>query len=76
MIHVGLNEIVKREECIAGQIKSESCEKYKLISSHTARRTFATVNILRGHKYTEIRRATGHKSESGFEKYICYGIDY
>ena len=27
-------------------------------------------------EYTEIRRATGHKSESGFEKYICYGIDY
>lgn len=76
MIHVGFNEIIKREEKIAGTIKSEYCEKYKLISSHTARRTFATVNVLRGYKYTDIRRATGHKSESGFEKYICYGIDY
>lgn len=76
MIHVGLNDIVKREERIAGTIKSEYCEKYKLVSSHTARRTFATVNVLRGHRYVDIRRATGHKSESGFEKYICYGIDY
>lgn len=76
MIHVGLNDIVKREERIAGTIKSEYYEKYKLVSLHTARRTFATVNVLRGHRYTDIRRATDYKSESGFEKYICYGIDY
>ena len=37
-----------------------------------ARRTFATNNVLRGLKTSEIRRATGHKSESAFEKYICY----
>lgn len=36
----------------------------------------ATVNVLRGHRYVDIRRATDHKSESGFEKYICYGVDY
>jgi TonB-linked SusC/RagA family outer membrane protein len=46
--------------------------KWKLIGSHTARRTFSTNNVLRGLKTSEIRRATGHKSESSFEKYICY----
>lgn len=47
-------------------------EKYKLITLRTARRTFATINVLRGFRISEIRRATGHKSEGAFEKYICY----
>lgn len=70
--YVGLNETIKRETKVNGYIQTKTYPKWKLIGSHTARRTFATVNVLRGYRIAEIRRATGHKSETAFEKYICY----
>lgn len=70
--YIGFNELVKQETKVNGHIDIKYVPKWKLIGSHTARRTFATNNILRGLKTSEIRRATGHKSESSFEKYICY----
>ena len=54
-------------------IKNETSNIYS--TNDFARRTFAANNILRGLKASEIRRATGHKSESSFEKYICYFDD-
>ena len=73
--YVGFNELIKQEVKINGHIEVKYVPKWKLVGSHTARRTFATNNILRGLKTSEIRRATGHKSESAFEKYICYFDD-
>ena len=70
--YIGFKELIKRETKINGHIEVKYEPKWKLIGSHTARRTFATNNILRGFKSSEVRRATGHKSESSFEKYICY----
>lgn len=70
--YIGFNELIKRETKINGHIEVTHTPKWKLIGSHTARRTFATNNVIRGLKPSEIRRATGHKSESSFEKYICY----
>lgn len=72
LCYVGFKELIKRETKINGHIEVKYEEKWKLIGSHTARRTFATHNIMRGIKTSDIRRATGHKSESAFEKYICY----
>ena len=73
--YIGFNELIKRETKVNGNVEMHYEPKWKVISSHTARRTFATNNILRGLKTSEIRRATGHKSESSFEKYICYFDD-
>lgn len=70
-----MNEEVKIDTKIQGEIRSEFIPKWKLIGSHTSRRTFATVNIIKGIKESEVRRATGHKSESSFERYICYSSD-
>lgn len=70
--YVGFSDQIKRETKINGHIEVKYEPKWKLIGSHTARRTFATINVLRGLKTSDIRRATGHKSESSFEKYICY----
>jgi integrase len=70
--YVGFKELIKRETKVNGVVEVTYEPKWKLISSHTARRTFATNNLVRGLKTSEIRRATGHKSESAFEKYICY----
>ena len=70
--YIGFKELIKSETKINGRIEVSYEPKWKLVGSHTARRTFATNNVLRGFKNAEIRRATGHKSESAFERYICY----
>lgn len=69
---VGFTEEIKRECKIAGLIKTERIPKYKLIGSHTGRRTFITINLLRGIPLHEIMRASGHTSYSSFQKYWCY----
>ena len=43
-----------------------------VISSHSARRSFATINTLRNIPRSKILRATGHSSEKAFVRYICY----
>ncbi|MEA5459861.1 tyrosine-type recombinase/integrase [Arcicella sp. LKC2W] len=48
----------------------EIVPKYKLVSSHTARRTFITQSILRGIPIPIIQKITGHKDLRSFERYI------
>jgi integrase len=45
-------------------------KKYDLISTHTARRSFATNLYLSGFPAMEIRKITGHKTELAFLRYI------
>lgn len=65
-------EEIKYQRKVNGLIETITTEKYKMISSHTCRRTFATINILRGIPEAEIRRGTGHSSGTSFERYVCY----
>ena len=67
-----ITEEIKRECKVAGMIHTERIPKYKLIGSHTGRRTFITINLLRGIPLHEIMRASGHTSYSAFQKYWCY----
>lgn len=54
-----------------GDIKTrESQPKHKLISAHTARRSFATNAFLAGVPTIQIMKLTGHKTEKVFMKYI------
>lgn len=69
---IGFTEEVKREIKINGVIHTEYTPKYKMIGSHTARRTFITINVLRGIPLHEIMRASGHTSYSSFQRYLCY----
>lgn len=57
---------------INGIITRETKHRYQLISSHSARRSFATINTLRNIPRNKILRATGHSSEKAFNRYICY----
>lgn len=57
---------------INGVITRETKQRYQLISSHSARRSFATINTLRNIPRSKILRATGHSSEKAFNRYICY----
>ena len=49
---------------------AETKPKYGLVTSHTARRSFATNAYLAGLPPISIMKITGHKTESSFMKYI------
>lgn len=68
-------EEIKYERKVNSIVETISTPKWKMISSHTCRRTFATINVLRGYSEAEIRRGTGHSSGTSFERYICYNED-
>ncbi len=48
----------------------ETFPKYELISSHTGRRTYITLSLIKNIPTNMIMRTTGHKSEKSFQKYI------
>ncbi|MFN8256038.1 MAG: tyrosine-type recombinase/integrase [Bacteroidales bacterium] len=59
---------------ISGKEKKESVKKkHELVSTHTGRRTFVTINYKRGLKPLDIMKITGHKSYATFMKY--YRLD-
>ena len=54
-----------------GAMKIETTiEKYKLVTTHTARRSFATNLFLSGFPAISIMKITGHRTEKSFMKYI------
>ena len=55
---------------IGGRKISKTFKKYELISTHTARRSFATNLYLQGFPAISIMKITGHRSEKNFMKYI------
>ena len=66
----GINEITYKDTYKAGKPISIRMKKYKRISSHTARRSFATNMHKRGFPNYYIMKITGHKKESDFLNYI------
>ena len=72
--HIGEDflEEIHIDNKINGVITRETKFRYQLISSHSARRSFATINTLRNVPRNKILRATGHSSEKAFVRYICY----
>jgi hypothetical protein len=68
-------EDVHIDNKVNGVIIRETKKRYQLISSHSARRSFATINTLRNIPRSKILRATGHSAEKAFNRYICYDDD-
>lgn len=66
----GLTELVEIETTKGGTPKKEMVEKYKLIHTHTARRTGATLMYLSGVDVYDIMKVTGHTSPAMLKKYI------
>jgi integrase len=70
------NKYIK-EACKTAEMKETgrlsdnmSLELWECISSHTARRSFATNLYLEGYPVIEIMKITGHRTEKSFLKYI------
>lgn len=66
----GLNQKIEVNEYRAGQHSSKTVEKWELISTHTARRSFATNAFKRGMAVSDIMKFTGHTTVASFMKYI------
>ena len=65
----GLDEIITFPRTEGGKRKEYSLPKYEMITSHTARRSFASNLYLRGVPTQFIRAITGHRTERSFNKY-------
>ena len=66
----GITELVKVEQTKGSLSVKKSEPKYKLVSAHTARRSFATNAFLADIPAISIMEITGHKTESSFMRYI------
>ena len=65
----GLTERVCFEKVENGKIKQVVKEKWEIIASHTARRTFISNMIAFKEQQSSIMKMTGHKTCSSFTKY-------
>ena len=70
MKDIGFDDIVRIEERVNGKLVINNFPKWKLISSHTARRTAVTVNVLRGHNIHTLKKCSGHTDLRMFDNYV------
>lgn len=66
----GLNELVEITSTKGGKVTLHRIPKWKLIQTHTARRTGATLMYLSGMDVYDICKITGHSSVKTLERYI------
>ena len=66
----GFTNIVIRERFYGSKKVVEEIPRYKLISSHTARRTFITISGLKNVPKQVIKQATGIKEDRTLSNYI------
>lgn len=66
----GLTDLVQTARTQGGLRVTRTLEKRELITTHTARRSFATNAYKAGVSTIDIMKMTGHKTETSFMKYI------
>lgn len=66
----GITDKVLWERTVGHKVVRKTYKRYELVSSHTARRSFATNAYLAGIPVARIMLITGHKTESSFFMYI------
>jgi integrase len=65
-----IKELVETTITRAGKVEKSVLPKFKLISTHTARRSFATNLYIADIPAISIMKITGHKTERSFMQYI------
>ncbi len=65
-----LTEQIEVVSFVGGKEQRSQKSLDKLISSHTGRRTFITIALMRGKSPSVIMQFSGHKTLSSFQKYI------
>lgn len=71
----GISQTIYTKRNVGGKVVVEEKKKYELISSHTARRSFATNLYKRCKNPRMVMAFTGHTTEENFRKYICIEKD-
>lgn len=66
----GLTAKCQSKNVVKGKASVVYLEKWQMVSSHTARRSFATNCVLMGIPKMTIMSITGHRTEKAFNKYI------
>ena len=65
-----IDSIKTQYKTIRGKLQEFDYKKYELVSSHTCRRTFCTLQVKKGTPISFIMGVTGHKSEKNFFRYL------
>lgn len=71
----GLNDPIHQTEIKGGIKRTVKRQKWEMVSTHTARRSFATNLYKSGFPSPSIMKITGHKSEAAFMKYLKVSPD-
>ena len=66
----GLKQMIQTTITKGGKVQKNNCPKYELVTTHTARRSFATNLYLADVPSISIMKITGHKTERSFMQYI------
>ncbi len=66
----GFTQEIEVNEYKAGGHQKRTCQKWELMTTHTARRSFATNAYKRGLPAGDIMKFTGHTTVASFMKYI------
>ena len=66
----GLEDLVIKSRTNGGERTSKTFKKWELVTTHTARRSFATNIFIAGVPSISIMKITGHRTEKSFLKYI------
>ncbi|MBP8239490.1 MAG: tyrosine-type recombinase/integrase [Saprospiraceae bacterium] len=66
----GIVQQVTITEHRGGKMHVRKYAKWELVSSHTARRSFATNAVLSGIPALEVMKFTGHRSMASFLQYV------
>lgn len=66
----GITERIEVSRTVGGKRQTRYLDKSELVTTHTARRSFATNAYLAGVPTVAIMKCTGHKSEAVFLRYI------
>ena len=67
----GIDEDIYKIDKKGGVLKQIAYKKWQLVTSHTARRSFATNMYLKCHDPFTVMAITGHTTEENFLRYIC-----
>lgn len=66
----GITESIRQARRYGNQYQEQVIEKWELISSHTARRSFCTNKYLLGMPVQTLMKFSGHKTERAFMRYL------
>lgn len=66
----GFNDMIEKSITKGGEIQKNTIPKYQMVTTHTARRSFATNLYLADVPTLSIMKITGHRTEKSFLKYI------